>query len=101
MKIMEMLRFSAGATLISPLLAAEDVLRYFGAPISVHGITKDENGDGILKIWKECGPSEKAVETKKPFKKSYHQDFRVSVKADIEEVATGGDGPASSENARW
>ncbi len=54
MKVTEIGKFAVGAALFSPLWAAEDMLRYLGAPISKHGITKNDEGKGIFDIWKEA-----------------------------------------------
>lgn len=60
-------RFLLGAALFSPILAAEDALRYFGAPVSKHGLTKNDEGKGMLEIWNECAPPEPVkVEAKAP-----------------------------------
>ena len=55
MKISEAAKFATGALLFTPLFAAEDVLRHFGAPISKHGATKNDNNEGILDIWRAAG----------------------------------------------
>ena len=60
MSVKQVARFALGAALFSPFLATEDVLRYFGAPISKHGLTKNDEGKGMLEIWNECAPAETA-----------------------------------------
>jgi len=60
MKATEIFKFVTGAALFSPLLATEDVLRYWGAPISQHGITKNDEGKGLLDIWDEVGTEQQA-----------------------------------------
>lgn len=59
MSIKNTTKFLLGAAIFSPLLATEDVLRYFKAPISKHGLFKNDEGKGILQIWNECAPEPK------------------------------------------
>lgn len=63
MNLKENARFALGATLFSPVLALEDVLRYCGVPVSEHGLTKNDEGKGILQIWEESVP--KRIESPK------------------------------------
>jgi len=64
MSIKQTASFLLGATIFSQLLVTKDVLRYFGVPISEHGLTKNNEGKGMLEIWNECAPADK-VEMKK------------------------------------
>lgn len=67
MKTAEVAKFLTGAALFSPFLAAEDILRYFGATISEHGITKNTEGKGILDIWSEVGAEIQAKKDEQEF----------------------------------
>jgi hypothetical protein len=54
--IKDIVKFTTAAAILSPVLAAEDVLRHFGVPISKHGLMKNDEGKGIFEIWKESEP---------------------------------------------
>ena len=66
MRVAEAVKLATGALLFTPLFAAEDVLRHFGAPISKFGATKNDNNEGILDIWRAAGKEaeKKALERK-------------------------------------
>ena len=44
-----------------PLMGVEEIMKHYGVPISKHGITKNDNNESILDIWRIA---EKEVETK-------------------------------------
>lgn len=54
-------RFALGVVFVAPILATEDVLRHFGAPVSEHGFTKNDEGKGIFQIWQESAPKKVEV----------------------------------------
>ena len=62
MSIKNTAKFALGAVLFVPLFATEDVLRHFNAPISKHGLFKNDEGKGILEIWNEVAPEPKLTE---------------------------------------
>jgi hypothetical protein len=75
MSLADKARFAIGVVFVTPILATEDALRYFGAPVSKHGFTKDDDGKGIFEIWQECAPKpvEKPTVTVTPSNDSIRQ----------------------------
>ncbi len=52
-------RFALGATLFSPFLILEDVLRFANVPVSKHGLFRNDEGKTIMELWNESCPEQK------------------------------------------
>jgi hypothetical protein len=83
MKIKEAAKFATGVVLFTPLFAAEDVLRYFGAKVPQTGIHTNDDGQSILDIWRECAPAAKtsSTATTKTQRQIFEEQYEMVVKA--------------------
>lgn len=62
-----------GSVFISPILVAEDILRFAGADVHEKGMFYNKNGKSIMEIWNDS----------KPFKAAEAIDFTEVIKRDI------------------